>query len=387
MATITVVGGGIAGLTAAITAAEAGVPVRLYEAHNSLGGRARTTDAPYMANDGTHTFYGDGEPWAWLAERGFVSPFVRLGLGEIMRMRFWRAGRIRTMVSRDYSRLVMRSKKLTPPVDRSFSDWGGEHFGEAAVREAAGFLGPALYDADPGRLSAAFVLERLLRVGRPRYPLPTRYPVGGWAAVVERMAARARELGVRIETGARVTEIPDDGPVVVATALTSARALLGDDSLRWESGSAVMLDLGLKSRKRDRLILFDLDEGGFIGHYTSHDPSLAPEGESLFQASLPLRTGESKAAALTRLASLQDVATPGWRDRTTWRRDYVSRGRTGALDLPGRTWRDRPSIDRGDGVLLCGDSVAAPGILVEVSVNSARTAARSAVEKVAKARA
>ncbi|GAB3706355.1 phytoene desaturase family protein [Nocardiopsis oceani] len=384
---ITIVGGGIAGLTAAVTVAEAGVPVRLYEAHSVLGGRARTAAGPYRTNNGTHTFYADGAPWEWLAERGFVTPYVRLGLREIMRMRFWRGGKIRTMVSRDYSRMVVRGRRLTAPVDRSFADWGGEHFGEAAVREAAGFLGPALYDADPGRLSAAFVFERLLRVGRPRYPLPTRYPIGGWGAVIDRMSARAQELGAVIETGARVHELPDDGPVVVAASMAASRALLRDESLAEESGAAVMLDVGLTSRRGDRLILFDLDEGGFVGRYTSHDPSLAPAGESLFQSSLPVRSGESKSAALSRIEALQDLAAPGWRDRVTWRKDYVSRGRTGALDLPGRTWRDRPAIDRGGGVFLCGDGVAAPGVLVEVSVNSALTASRLAVEAVSRNRA
>ena len=42
-------------------------------------------------------------------------------------------------------------------------------------------------------------------------------------------------------------------------------------------------------------------------------------------------------------------------------------GRTGPLDHPGKTWRDRPAVDRGDGVFLAGDMVAAPGLLSEVS--------------------
>jgi hypothetical protein len=54
-------------------------------------------------------------------------------------------------------------------------------------------------------------------------------------------------------------------------------------------------------------------------------------------------------------------------------------GRRGALHLPGTTWRDRPAIDRGDGVFLCG-SVAAPGCLAEVSFASAIDAAGLVVE-------
>ncbi|MFD2348452.1 hypothetical protein ACFSTC_02235 [Nonomuraea ferruginea] len=70
---------------------------------------------------------------------------------------------------------------------------------------------------------------------------------------------------------------------------------------------------------------------------------------------------------------------PGWRERVTWRRSGAARHRTGALDLPGMTWRDRPAIDRGHGVFLAGDMVAAPGMRGEISVNSAITAARHAL--------
>jgi hypothetical protein len=54
-------------------------------------------------------------------------------------------------------------------------------------------------------------------------------------------------------------------------------------------------------------------------------------------------------------------------------------GRSGALDLPGTTWRDRPAIDRGEGVFLCGDQVAADGCLAEVSFASAIDAGTRAV--------
>ena len=66
---INIIGGGIGGLTAAITAAERGLPVTLYEAKRELGGRAWTTNEPVRANWGPHVIYGDGSWWAWLCER------------------------------------------------------------------------------------------------------------------------------------------------------------------------------------------------------------------------------------------------------------------------------------------------------------------------------
>jgi hypothetical protein len=95
------------------------------------------------------------------------------------------------------------------------------------------------------------------------------------------------------------------------------------------------------------------------------------------QAEMPVRPGEPVARALARLERLADLGLPGWRDRVTWRREGAARHRTGALDLPGRTWRDRPAVERADGVWLVGDSVAAPGLLSEVAVTSALQAARA----------
>ncbi len=60
--------------------------------------------------------------------------------------------------------------------------------------------------------------------------------------------------------------------------------------------------------------------------------------------------------------------------------------RSGALDPPGSTWRDRPAVDRGDGVYLAGDMVAAPGVLAEVSWASGLEASRLALAAVASAR-
>jgi hypothetical protein len=59
--------------------------------------------------------------------------------------------------------------------------------------------------------------------------------------------------------------------------------------------------------------------------------------------------------------------------------------RSGALDLPGSTWRDRPAVERGDGVFLAGDMVAAEGLLAEVAFASAQRAAQLAVEHAGRA--
>jgi hypothetical protein len=194
------------------------------------------------------------------------------------------------------------------------------------------------------------------------------------------MAARAWDLGVRIETTSRVDALPEGhGPVVVATTLDAARRLLGDDTLRWPSGRTTLIDLALRTRRGDPFAISDLDAPGWLERFTAQDPTLAPAGEQLVQGQLPIGRDRSKADGVAHAETLLDLGFPGWRERTVWRREAVASGRTGAVDLPGTTWRDRPAIDRGDGVYLAGDQVAAPGLLSEVSFNSALEAASLAL--------
>ena len=95
---------------------------------------------------------------------------------------------------------------------------------------------------------------------------------------------------------------------------------------------------------------------------------------------MPLKPGESRAAALARLEHLLDLGLPAM---ARPRRVAPDRIRGGPLRRPGparvHTWRDRPAVDRGDGVFLAGDLVAAPGFRAEVSINSALHAARLAI--------
>ncbi|MET9428497.1 FAD-dependent oxidoreductase [Streptomyces sp. NPDC003036] len=374
---ITIVGGGFAGLTAAITAAEAGARVTLYEAHRTLGGRARTAEGPYRTNEGPHALYHRGPHWSWLAQRGLLGPMAAVPPRESARFRFHLDGELRRTPPLGMLRLARRRPEQAP-VDVDFATWSQRLAGGPAGRAAAHFAAVALFHHDPGSLSARFVQERLRRA--TALPPEAHYPRGGWGGVIDRMAARARDLGVRVETSARVDALPDrDGPVVVATSLDAARRLLGDPALTWPSGRTVLLDLALRSHRGDPFVISDLDAPGWLERFTAQGPSLAPAGQTLLQGQFPIAPQQSKADGVAHAERLLDKGFPGWRERTLWRREAVANGRTGAVDLPGTTWRDRPAIDRGDGVLLAGDQVSAPGVLTEVSFTSAIGAASLAL--------
>jgi hypothetical protein len=230
---------------------------------------------------------------------------------------------------------------------------------------------------DPGGLSAAFVWPRTVRALLNPPPV-VRYLIGGWTSLVTSLSERARALGVTLETAQRVEALPNP-PVIVATELADAQRLLEDPTLVWQSGHTVCLDLGLRTRRGDPFVVSDLDEAGWVERFTAPDPSLAPNGEQLIQAQMPIRPDESADAAAARLERLLDRSLPELAERETWRRRQVMKGRTGALDLPGQTWHDRPAIDRGDGVFLAGDMVAKPGLLSEVAWASGVAAAQGAL--------
>ncbi|GHC59648.1 NAD(P)-binding protein [Streptomyces flavofungini] len=368
---ITVVGGGFAGLTAAITAAEAGARVTLHEAHHTLGGRARTAEGEYKTNEGPHALYSGGPHWTWLKQRGLIGDLAPIPPIEGTRLRLRHHGALRRTPPFAMLKLLRRSPEQAP-VDVDFATWAGAQVGEEGARAAAHYSAVALFHHDPGSLSARFVHTRLRRAAK--FPPEAHYPVGGWGAVVDRMAGLAWNLGVRVETLARVDDVgefADRGPVVVATSLDAARRLLKDESLRWESGRTTLVDVAVRSRRGDLFAVSDLDETGWVERFTTQDRTLAPAGEQLIQAQIPIGPKESKADGVARAEDLLDLGFRDWRERVTWRRASVANGRTGALDRPGTTWRDRPTVDRGGDVYLAGDQVAAPGLLSEVSFNSA----------------
>jgi len=372
---ITVIGGGVAGLTAAITCAEGGANVRLLEAHERVGGRARSDDGPYKANLGPHAIYKGGVLWDWLSERELMPSLAR---PRLTGYRFHYENAIHRTPPMSLIPPGLRLRGRMAPIDQDFRSWVTDHSDARTADLLSGLAGVYTFHHDPGELSAAFVWERTQRLLLSPNP-PARFVVGGWNILVDRLERHARSLGVKIVAGERVETLPNT-PVIIALELRDARRLLKDDSLQWPSGHTVCLDLGVREHRGDPWIVSDLQSAGWIERYSAQDDSLAPAGEQLVQAQMPVRPHEDPDDAGVRLERLLDLSFEGWRGRVTWRRRQVMEGRSGALDLPGTTWRDRPAIDRGKGLLLCGDQVAAPGCLAEVSFESGIKAGALAVE-------
>ena len=205
---ITIVGGGLAGLTAAIACAEGGAKVRLLEAHEQFGGRARSTDGPFKANLGPHALYQEarcGDGW----RNASCSPRTSgRRLGSAPRISLERRGPAHAPARRDpLGAAPARSRGS----QSSSTSAPGPRATPTSARPICSRRPPASTPSTttPASSRRRSCGRRPCACSSPRPPGPARYSVGGWGALVTSLERRVRELGVSVETAARVDELPD----------------------------------------------------------------------------------------------------------------------------------------------------------------------------------
>ncbi len=230
---IVVVGAGIAGLVAALTAAESGASVVLLDAQTP-GGRARTTDRDgYHYNVGPHALYLAGHLRPFLASRN-MDPAG--GMPDTKHVRLLRDGRLwpitfnaldiaRTKLLSPRSRvrtlsLMARIPKMDVEqfVGTTWRDWlGNEPDDVAGLLEM--FVRTGTYVNAPDDFDAGAALIQFQAALRG-----VRYIDGGWRTIVDGLVARIRACGGRVSSGRTVLSVEVDGDALVTTAEGTVRA-------------------------------------------------------------------------------------------------------------------------------------------------------------------
>jgi phytoene dehydrogenase-like protein len=384
--TVMVIGAGLAGLTAAATAARAGRPVIVVEAHAG-GGRARTDErSGYHFNQGPHALYRGGEGWRTLREldvalRGHQPPW-RGASGS-------RHGRRVRLVTVPTGALVARLLTASPArwAGRSAEEWVESLRGSRDLSDLARmFIRVSTYVADLEGLPADLALSQM-KLGLSR---GVSYLDGGWAGLVGGLSSAATTAGATIDAhraAAGIRAVPGgwevalaDGEVRPAAAVVvavgspaAARRLLPVDPGWPELAppvTAACLDLGLRGHRPP--LVFGLDEPLYL---SPHSPpgDLAPRGGSMVHV---LRYGARDAqldrADLRRHARLAGITD----DQIVEERFLAGMVVTHLLPSPERGLAGRPEVEvpGAEGIYLAGDWVGPSGWLADAAMASGRRA-------------
>lgn len=411
-----IVGGGLAGLTAAAYLAKAGLRVVLFEKAHALGGRATTEiKQEFYFNLGPHALFQHGEAVQILRELGVPFSGRRPGAsggyailhGEkhtlpgglvslLTTSLFGLAGKLET------AKLLGAIQKFDARAvdDLSVAQWLEREIQQPTVRDLVQALfRVASYANDPARQSAGAALAQL----QMAFGGGVLYVDGGWQTLVDGLRKVAEEAGAQIVTSARVAAIEHDqqvrgvrletgefypaASVVVAAGPTAAASLLAHPEQTplptWAQTAlpirAACLDLALKSLPQTHVTFaLGIDQPLYFSVHSAA-AKLAPAGGVLLHVAKYLPTGvDSDPKAILELEALTDLLQPGWRAQVVHRRFLpgllVSHGLTTAAQ-GGLKGRPGPVVPGVAGLYVAGDWVGPAGSLTDVSAASARQAA------------
>lgn len=384
-----VVGGGLAGLAAAMYLARAGHPVRLYDKARDLGGRARTRQiAGFRFNLGPHALYAGGAARAVLDELGVRWTGSKVGGGGAIAVR---DGRVHTMpvgmVSLLTTGLLGLGGKLEAArvlarlgaVDTealagtTLSAWLDGAVRDPTVRQLLEALARiATYSNAPDRVDAGKVVRQMQMAMRGS----VYYLDGGWQSLVDDAQRLAEAEGVVIETGRRIDTLAelDADAVVIAADPTTASALVGRDLAPGPAVHAACLDIALDGLPRPRTwFAAGLDAPTYLSVHTRF-ANLAPEGGAVIHAAKYLAPDSDSRGAREELEALVELAQPGWRGRTVHARFLPDMIVSHAMPAAG----PRAAVEQGGGVFVAGDWVGDEGLLSDAALASARRAAELA---------
>lgn len=416
---VVVVGGGIAGLTAASYLARAGADVTLFEKAPNPGGRAATREYDgFSFNRGGHALYTGGAASRIFEELGISYGYgipkdtsVLLG-GKPSRFPADPLGLLRTDLLGAVDKLALvrffvalGTAKPRALAKTSVQEWLDLKIRRPQVRRLMTAVARTfVYTTALDLVSAELFVEKLQRSLKH----PVHYVDGGWQVLVDGLRGAAGRAGARIFSGARVEDVElDDGrargvrlrdgslvqasAVVVATGPRDAAGLIdgGDHPAMRRILDGLVpvrtacLDVALSRLPvPDRPVAQDLDAPRFLSAQSVYS-RVAPGGGAMvitFKQLDPRHPGDPREDERD-LEYLLDASQPGWRDALI-RRQYLPRIESvGALPTArdgGFAGRPASRVPGIADLYLAGDWVGPEGFLVDASMASAHRAAQLA---------
>lgn len=420
-----VIGGGLAGLIAAIDLARAKKSVVLLEKSGHVGGRAvsvRRNGAIF--NLGGHALYRGGEAYQILQELGIK---LEGGSPPAKGLALWRDGL--TALPGDPATLLA-SKLLSWPGKIEFGrfmlklgklethglpnialrDWAEREIRDPMVRHLFYALcRTSTYVHDPDRQSVGPVLRQVQRSLKSG----VLYLNGGWQGVVDQLHDLAVRAGVTLLNNKSVTGLLQENgivrglqcadgellymPHVIATGSPAdTYRLLGEAAertalRRWkhdaQPAAAACLDLGLKRLPvAGRHLAIGLDRPIFFSHH-SRVAKLSDNGTLVMHLIKYNGSGESNPQADERaLEHTMNLLHPGWQQEVVARQylpnitvvhDYMHIGRQNSQ--PG------PAVPEVRGLYVAGDWASHGEMLADAAAASARRASLRVLKDLAAA--
>ncbi|HZO29272.1 MAG TPA: FAD-dependent oxidoreductase [Chloroflexota bacterium] len=407
---VVVIGGGLAGLTAAAFLARAGRSVTVLERSSHLGGRATTqAEDGFSFNLGPHALYRVGAAARILGELGVSYTAGRLRPAPYT-LDAWAAtsfaGGPLTLLStvpdslRAGLEVAVRADpealRLTP-----VRDWLEVALPDERERAAlAAYIRVTTYADEPDRQSAGAVVRQMTLASDGG----VLYLDGGWQTLVAGLGRAAEEAGARVVTGRRAVRVARekahwrveqaDGRVeraettIVATDPRTAVVLIeagGATPLSAWAKTAIPLKVACLTVGLSRLprpdACFDLGVNRPL-YLSVHSAfaHLAPEDGATIHVMKYLRSGirTDPRADQRELEALLDLTQPGWREVLVQRQLLPSMTVSNALVTAaagGESGRPAPAVPGLPGLYVVGDWVGPDGMLADAAMASARRAA------------
>ena len=396
MESYAVVGGGLAGLTAANALADAGVPVTLFEQSERLGGRAITQEIhqdgrSYQMNLGPHALYCGGVAMQTLREWNIPfsgsRPDVRSGAcmihgGEKYPFFANLTGLMRNPLftfreKLELTRILRLATTPQEPEEPSMEQWIMRH---ARSERVAAYVRAATrvstYAADFENLSAGHALAQI----RSALTRGVLYLDGGWQTLVNGLAERARSRGVEIRNRQPIESLNELGAsrVILAIPPAAVERITGVKLPGLRTSRMACLQMGLRGLKEDAAgFALGLDQPLYLSVH-SRSAKIASRDAAVVHAGKYLKEGEGNDVRnRAELEAFADLSIPGWRDQA----DVVQFLPNMIVTHGMAACAGRPEVDAvgkklgSNHVAIAGDWVGNDSMLADAAVSSGLRAA------------